>query len=194
MEAFIKKCENSDAFLRKEAELKYEDSELLSDVSTEVSEKQEFVCSTCEKVLSSKANLKLHYRTHAEHTWKCPTCLSKFKHKYDLRTHQKRVHSEGVRFICDLCTKTFKHRDLIQRHMKYFHLKAEKFVCKTCRRNFKNVGEMNYHYKTQHLGIKNQVCDECGRAYETPSRLKFHKMSVHMKLKPFKCDSCEKGQ
>lgn len=52
-----------------------------------------FVCHLCNKVLSNKNNLKMHYRVHTgERPYKCKFCNYRATKAFNLKSHIMRKH------------------------------------------------------------------------------------------------------
>ena len=95
-------------------------------------------CNVCQKVLSSKGNLKQHKETHAgEKKHVCTTCGRSFTIKYVLQKHIA-THSDERPYKCPICPpdkpKCFKTKDHLRRHMKR-HEEA-KYSCDICKLKF----------------------------------------------------------
>ncbi|KAH8370326.1 hypothetical protein KR093_003077, partial [Drosophila rubida] len=72
------------------------------------------VCPYCNKVVSTKGNLKMHIRTHTgERPYKCTECPKSFVQASTLIVH-RRCHTGETPFGCEKCPKAFKqHGNLI---------------------------------------------------------------------------------
>lgn len=72
----------------------------------------EFQCSICNKVLSTKWNLKIHRWTHnsrSQMPFKCATCPKAFMRANDLQTHMN-THKAIRPFTCDYCGCQFSRK------------------------------------------------------------------------------------
>ncbi|XP_055712362.1 zinc finger protein 583-like isoform X1 [Phlebotomus papatasi] len=76
-----------------------------------------FPCYHCEKIFTTKFNLKQHILIHTEikdHT--CTCCRKSFSSAVNLRMHE-RIHT-GIKYECAKCWKTYVHKRSLQRHLK----------------------------------------------------------------------------
>lgn len=107
--------------------------EIMNLLPPERANDQPFVCSVCQKRLSSKAGLDRHLRIHArEKTFVCKICLKRFSNKAYLNRHL-RVHT-GIRpYVCEFCEKSFTSKGSLDKHRK-IHVKGKHSVCEVCQK------------------------------------------------------------
>lgn len=79
--------------------------------------------------------------------FKCGTCTSAFKRRYDLNQHVDAVHLKKQPFKCDECPKSFAHNGTRRKHVRTVHRKEKPFVCgiNGCDRLFSEKGNLNKH-------------------------------------------------
>ncbi|CAD5117038.1 DgyrCDS5864 [Dimorphilus gyrociliatus] len=83
-------------------------------------------CAICERVLSCKSALQMHYRTHTgERPYRCKICGRRFTTKGNLKTHMG-VH-RGKPLVapihsCPVCHKQFNNSIVLQQHVKTHQL------------------------------------------------------------------------
>lgn len=108
-------------------------------------------CRMCNKILSTKGNLKAHEMEHA-----------------------------GIRkFVCELCGKAFPSNRGLQSHKISVHTDERPFVCTQCDSAFKFERNLREHSRV-HTGVKPFSCDECGKLFRHSSSLREHRM-IHTK-------------
>ena len=109
-------------------------------------------CNACQKVLSSKGNLKLHKEIHAsEKKHVCTTCGSAFTRKYTLNKHMA-THSDEKPHKCSICPpdkqKCFKIKHSLQQHRKIHGEKT--YSCNMREQKFHTTGNLKRH-KQSHI-------------------------------------------
>lgn len=88
--------------------------------SREVSKRDYFVCTVCNKTFKEKSHLATHARAHNDtRNFKCNECGSTFKTKPNLYFHLK-THEEAP-FVCEKCNKIFPERKMLVRHIRVVH-------------------------------------------------------------------------
>ncbi|KAK4336712.1 hypothetical protein RND71_043556 [Anisodus tanguticus] len=82
-------------------------------------------CIICQRILSCKSALQMHYRTHTgERPFKCRLCQRAFTTKGNLKTHMS-VHRQkpSLRSVheCPVCKHPFTNALVLQQHVKQQH-------------------------------------------------------------------------
>ena len=124
--------------------------------------KNQFQCSECGKILTSKPGLVSHIKLfHAENkdVYPCPECGKFFSQKGNMKTHMF-SHGKERTFQCTFCTKAFKYPDQLNRH-KLLHTVGNKFQCEICEKTFVKDYELKKHLQANHSN-KMYVCEFCG--------------------------------
>ncbi|XP_050439855.1 zinc finger protein 665-like [Adelges cooleyi] len=148
-----------------------------------------FNCGICSKMLSSKSNLRKHWRIHTdEKPFKCNVCAKTFGHQTYLKTH-KRIHTGEKPFKCDVCEKTFGQQSTLKTHER-IHTREKPFKCNICEKTFGQQSTLKTHERI-HTGEKPFKCHVCEKTFSQQSDLKKH-ARIHTGEKPFRCDVCEK--
>ena len=112
---------------------------------------QRYVCTHCGHQASCGSALKAHIESkHEGITFECDLCKLKFRQKYYLKVHQKKVHEK-----------------LIENH-----------PCGLCDQFFKSARGLKHHVDDIHLGITHN-CDDCGRVFKRRDKLLAHMKSTH---------------
>ena len=109
-----------------------------------------FKCKVCLKIFPSKAQLKIHHRTHTgEKPFACQIRDKKFARKSDLVKHQA-VHRDDRPFKCSICPKGryFKTKVSLNQHM-IFHYEP-KFSCNYCGHKCYTKDNLKKHEKRIH--------------------------------------------
>ena len=101
----------------------------------------------CQKVLSSKGNLKQHKEVHnGERKHVCTICGRIFTYKSVLKVHMA-THSDEKPYKCSICTpdkqKCFKRKDNLYQHMKVHNEK--KYSCNVCEQKFRTLENLKRH-------------------------------------------------
>ena len=113
------------------------------------------------------------------HSLVCDLCGSLFFSKRDLKSHMKRVHSDGtnVKHPCDECGKEFGSKSDMLRHVRVVHWKIKGLStsgkCDECGKEFAFKGDATRHMRTVHNLFKDpdfelKVCP--GKCFKIMSR------------------------
>lgn len=168
-------------------------------------------CYACGEDCGSREVLYQHIQSHttqsseARFFYNCEYCQMKFVSEYNLVTHKKQAHSEGLNLHCSICKKLFKNAKYLKSHEAKHSTgevsipgEAHLFKCSvqlqdgvTCDKTFKIKSNLDRHVKS-HQGIKSHVCDQCGKKFVDSTRLKEHRW-IHSGHRPFSCRFCEKS-
>ncbi|XP_014679256.1 PREDICTED: homeotic protein spalt-major-like isoform X2 [Priapulus caudatus] len=85
-------------------------------------------CIVCNRVLSCRSSLNMHYRTHTgERPFKCRICSRGFTTKGNLKTHMgvHRIRLPGqVLHDCPVCHRQFSNQIVLQQHIR-MHTKGQ---------------------------------------------------------------------
>ena len=139
----------------------YSNSDNPNDVTEEPKKKHPFQCDICDKLFSSKSNLKKHIDT---------------------------IHLKLKSHKCEECGKTFNQKGNLKYHVNSVHLKIKPYKCEECWKTFGSEQDLKRHKDAVHLKLKPFKCDECGISFATEGNLKTHINQVHH---PYKCKYCE---
>ena len=75
-----------------------------SENHNEIDSRVEIKCKICDKMCTSKKNLKLHMRESHPKSFNCIICAESFEKSSDMELHLKENHS-SPEFTCDQCDK-----------------------------------------------------------------------------------------
>ncbi|XP_004521030.1 oocyte zinc finger protein XlCOF6 [Ceratitis capitata] len=184
-------------------------------------EKENYLCSFCPRVLSSKRGLMkheatLHLNVQPELN-QCSFCGKNFLKAY-LRRHIEVVHKAERKFACDICGSTFKTKDVVTRHRLLHNTKDYNFVCTVCDKRFTEKSVLKVHMRlhtgempfschicdkrfrirghlTYHLKLHDNAklkCEVCGKEFKHPKSLHNH-LYVHSGVMPYTCTICGYG-
>tara|TARA_B100000965_G_C19516748_1_gene724560 strand:- start:104 stop:1270 length:1167 start_codon:yes stop_codon:yes gene_type:complete len=115
-------------------------------------------------------------------------CQSKFKKKYELKSHKAFIHDIDVTWHpCDKkgCKSKFKTAGNLKRHKARIHdIDVTWHYCDVegCQSKFKTAGELNSHKAFIHdIGVTWHYCDVegCMSKFKATSEVKRHKAGVH---------------
>ena len=150
---------------------------------------KKFICENCNKLFSSKGNLKnhilkIHYNNRP---FKCtfPNCTKAYSVETKLLAHE-RTHTGFKPFICQICQRSFNEKGNLKAHLKY-HSEIRPFKCPLCEKSYKSNKHLKDHIKIEHYKIKNYHCEFCNKNFGRITTLKTH-IKTHTKEKIFKCE------
>jgi len=143
-------------------------------------------CEICEKVFSTKSNLKTHISTihDKQKKYECEHCNKEFGQKGNLNYHISSVHLKQKKYECEHCNKAFINKGDLKHHIRTVHLKQKKYECEHCNKAFGHRGNLNNHIGNVHLKQKIYECEYCNKGFGRKGDLKKHIKSIHTNPKP----------
>ena len=160
-----------------------EDDELPGVGETLEFEKQ---CSICGKILSSKKNMKKHYKLHSDQrNYVCKICHKSYKRSDHLKRHMILHDPEPNYFECDYCLKRFNLKYHLTSHLLNVHGKSELkiYKCPDCEECFHKKSKLFLHQKKEHnLKVDKIPCyyPYCNRSYISEQKLNYHIEHTHL--------------
>ena len=162
-----------------------EENELLDKGETKSFESK---CSICGKVLSSKKNMKKHYKLHSEErNYICKICDKSYKRSDHLKRHMITHDPDPKYFECDYCLKRFNLKYHLTAHLLSVHGGANLkiYKCPDCDECFHKKSKLFLHQKKIHnLKVDKIPCyyPYCNRSYISEQKLNYHIQHTHMNL------------
>ncbi|XP_060809086.1 zinc finger protein 260 isoform X1 [Amyelois transitella] len=107
-------------------------------------------CLSCEKVFSSKVQLRVHTkRDHLlERNYECTECNAKFFSSKGLKQH-KLKHTSEKQFKCEFCAKEFARSFTLREHLR-IHLNDRRYECAKCGHTFIYKCSWQNHMRSKH--------------------------------------------
>ena len=88
-----------------------------------------YSCDSCEKIFTTRGNLRTHQEIHGKEILPYPKCPYKTYSKNYLKTHDKQIHGEAT-LKCKLCNyKTTRHGHLY-RHIRIYMIQRKKLTAR----------------------------------------------------------------
>ncbi|XP_066153473.1 zinc finger protein 723-like isoform X1 [Euwallacea fornicatus] len=146
-----------------------------------------FICSYCKKPFKSPESLDLHKKNQCQiRDYECQHCGRKFKKAHEKVKHE-RIHTGEKPYVCEICGKAFRISYCLTLHMR-IHTGKRPHLCNICSKSFKSYSVFHHHLKT-HSDERNYKCPFCPKAFKTAVQLAGHKNSH---IKPFACTKCNR--
>lgn len=110
--------------------------------------------------------------------WKCTPCEKMFSSKNQLRVHNNAVHLK--RFPCSICGKPLQSQVALERHKKAVHFKIRDHQCDLCEKNFVYAHHLNRHRQAIHFPVRFR-CEwpGCDKSYAEQYTLDVHTKMYH---------------
>ncbi|GJQ83423.1 hypothetical protein Trydic_g14204 [Trypoxylus dichotomus] len=155
-----------------------------------------FQCGHCEKLFSSKSNLKMHIGAVHDPAkrYACAQCDYRTNRKAGFQQHLL-IHESGVRFRCQMCNVGFSCRAHLKRHDEERHLiAARKYECGVCFGCFTQRASLEKHVRFVHADEESKFRCPAACGYSTSRKANMLRHSfVHQKVKPYRCVACGVG-
>jgi KRAB domain-containing zinc finger protein len=170
---------------------------IIFDISTKEMKKRriqnnQLSCDVCSKNFSCKSQLKWHMKQHSQ-LRKCdcdvPGCKYSAKVPYNLKNHEKRVHT-FILYTCLLCGKNFKMHIFYKLHVAKHNTETPgvvKCLHPKCKKLFENGDDLQNHTKEAHEKVKKLQCNECNKFFASKANVIQH-IKHHWDQRPFQCD------
>jgi len=162
-------------------------------MSSEATQKEVFICSTCGRQFRLRQSLVAHMVTHTgERPFACraPGCTKRFGQS-STRNFHERTHSDLRPFLCTQCGRSFKQSSYLKIHTEIVHSDEQRrYICPACDREFRTPKALNLHVWNRHTDERNQVCEQCSKQFKTRQQLLRHQKAVHLHERPFRCNVC----
>lgn len=145
-------------------------------------------CDLCGKILSSKKNLKKHYKLHSNiRNYTCTICNKSYKRSDHLRRHMITHNPEPNYYECDYCLKRFSLNYHLTAHLQNVHSnnKLKVYQCPDCDLCFNKKSKLFLHQKDIHNLVSDKIpCyyPYCNKSYISDEKLNYHIQKYHMNL------------
>jgi len=145
-------------------------------------------CDLCGKILSSKKNLKKHYKLHSNiRNYTCTICNKSYKRSDHLRRHMITHNPEPNYYECDYCLKRFSLNYHLTAHLQNVHSnnKLKAHQCPDCDLCFNKKSKLFLHQKDIHNLVSDKIpCyyPYCNKSYISEEKLNYHIQKYHMNL------------
>lgn len=151
-----------------------------SNLKTHVFGVHHFKLSTCRtcKIITSKAKLQDHMKTHPNRGFKCEQCNTSFDTQIRLLRHMK-IHSSERPYKCTYCLKSFVYKWNLTEHIR-IHTGEKPFVCRLCGKGFCQSSTLKRHSLAMHTTEKPYKCSQCDESFVRILLLKKHFVNKHL--------------
>ncbi|CAH8517414.1 unnamed protein product [Dicrocoelium dendriticum] len=114
--------------------------------------REEFRCSSCNRVFAQKSLLLKHRIMHDEPRHTCDACGRCFVREDKLKRHIMSIHTTEKPHACCICGKAFSRKDKLKDHLKHHERAARNFECQQCQQRFVQKSDLNRHIRGVHQG------------------------------------------
>lgn len=155
-----------------------------------------YKCNDCEETFYQSWNFSYHKKTvHSVSPIKCRYCKFECTTKYNMKLHQKKMHSTITPIVkktkepnpkqASVRTKTVPEID------KFLQQTDGLMVCNMCGKKLASRHSARSHIEMIHFKVKNFKCDECGKEFYLKKDWTDHQR-LHTGAMPFACKLCSK--
>ncbi|EAT34140.1 AAEL013594-PA [Aedes aegypti] len=151
--------------------------------------KQEHICSYCQRGHNTITDLRKHIQVYhlGVANYLCDTCGLAFRKKATRDEHQL-GHSDVYAFACKMCDKKFKKKPQLQKHINIIHEKV-RIPCPYCEKHFPTQYLLNSHIECAHNIQTRFTCDVCVATYRSQETLDNHR-ARHDNPHDLECARC----
>lgn len=123
----------------------------------------------------------------------CSFCGKTYSSWHSVRTHEKKVHTRSINYICEVCGFNTPIKSSFDNHQLRDHKEQKHVVCDICQYRCSDKNSIRSHIKTKHLKIDTHICEICAMVFSNATRLKLHWMHRHSDERNYPCKICEKA-
>ncbi|XP_054287664.1 zinc finger E-box-binding homeobox protein zag-1-like [Macrosteles quadrilineatus] len=129
--------------------------------------------------------------SYTQEEFQCENCEKVYKHKQNLRKHQRYQCGDKWPFGCSFCDFRTKHKCSLQLHMKKHpeaHVRAltrrlpvtdGKYKCPSCKKAYKHKFILNRHIRYECGNLRPFACTMCPYSAKQKNTLKAHMFNKH---------------
>ena len=111
-------------------------------------EGEQFRCVFCGSSYISQSMLNTHLKNHTDGPFICSICNKELSSPEQLK-HHGRIHSNERNFHCKICDSKFKSPSVLRQH-SLLHLDEKKYQCRVCDMRFNQSKGRRAHEKSRH--------------------------------------------